>query len=251
MEKNDKRGKKRKYVRRTPVILSKEVPFIYKEAYKVLRTNLDFISSTSDIKSILITSAVPEESKSITAINLALTLAEDGHSVIVVECDLRKPSIAKYLNLGYGIKGLSSILSGSSALTDCIVELKKIKINVLPAGLLPPNPSELLNQKQMEQIIEELKQIYDYVILDTPPVNVVTDAMVVGRMVDGVLLIIRSKFASTKAIRLAKQRLEAVNIRILGTVLTRFNIKKAGWKMGYDYINYEYNVVYNKRKKRR
>lgn len=221
-------------------ILTKDAPFPYIEAYKTLRTNLDFVSSANGIKSILVTSAIPEETKSTTAINLAITLAESNYSVIVVECDLRKPTLRKYLKLERGKKGLSSLLSAGLAPDECIVNVDSLGISVIHAGTVPPNPSELLNQERMRELIEVLKQSYDYVILDAPPITVVTDAAIVGRMADGALLVVRSRFAPTKTIRLAKERLQAVNVKVLGAVITCFDVKKSGWKSGYDYERYEY-----------
>lgn len=226
-------------------ILTGKSPFAFVEAYKTLRTNLDFVSSASGAKCILITSAVPDESKSTTAINLALTLAGDGHSVIVVECDLRKPILRKYIRVPRGGKGLSALLSGNATLDECVNALPEYGIHLIHSGAIPPNPSELLNQDRMRDLIEHLKEQYDYVLLDAPPVTVVTDAAVVGRMADGALLVIRSRFAPARTIRLAKQRLDTVNVKVLGAVLTRFDLKKSGWRGGYDYDGYAYGYSHS------
>ena len=238
-------GSRRSRLSKFYSVMSDDIPFAYVEAFKILRTNLEFLSSTDEIKSILITSAVPEENKSTTAINLALTFARSKKSVIIVECDMRKPTFQKYLKLGRGNKGLSSILAGKSAIKECIVPMDEFGISVLPAGEIPPNPSELLNQGRMITLIEWLKKQYDYVILDAPPVTVVTDAAIVGRIADGGLLVVRSQYAPTKTLRLAKRRLETVGVRILGVVLTRVEVKKNRWRSGY---NYEY--TYGQRKKK-
>lgn len=221
-------------------VTGKDTPFAYTEAYKTLRTNLGFLTSVSGVRSILITSAVPEESKSTTAINLAVTLASSGKSVVLVECDLRKPVLRKYLKRELGPAGLAAYLADVVGLEDCIADLPDLGISVISAGVIPPNPSELLNSERMHNLIETLKLNYDYVLLDAPPVTVVTDAAVVGPMTDGAILVVRSKFASARTIRQAKARLEAVGIRILGGVLTRFDLKKSGWRDGYHYSGYEY-----------
>ena len=221
-------------------VAAKETPFAYVEAYKSLRTNIGFLSNVSGVRSILITSAIPMESKSTTAINLAITLADSGHSVVLVECDLRKPVLRKYLKRELGQTGLAAYLAGLVTLDDCIVDLTDLGISVIGAGVVPPNPSELLNTTRMQELVELLKHNYDYVILDAPPVTVVTDAAVVGRLTDGALLVVRSKFASARTVRQAKAKLENVGIRILGGVLTRFNMRKSGWRAGYDYNQYEY-----------
>ena len=244
MIKSKKRRKNREKIRKLQnfiSILEKNTPFSYIEAFKTLRTNIDFISSTNGISSILVTSAVPDESKSTTAINLAISLVENRHSVVLVECDLRMPMLRKYLKLDKGTRGLSSVLAGKCSLEDSILDVKELGISVIHAGAIPPNPSELLNQNRMKQVIENLENRFDFVILDGPPVTVVTDAIVVGRMTDGALLVVRSRFAPTKTVRLAKQKLESVNIKVLGAVLTRFNCKKWGWRSGYSYQGYENN----------
>lgn len=221
-------------------VAAKDTPFAYVEAYKSLRTNVGFLSNVSGVRSILITSALPQESKSTTAINLAITLADSGHSVILVECDLRRPTLRKYLKRELAQGGLASYLAGLVNLDDCIADLSDLGISVIGAGVVPPNPSELLNTIRMQELVELLKQNYDYVLLDAPPVTVVTDAAVVGRLTDGALLVVRSKFASARVIRQAKAKLENVGIRILGGVLTRFDMRKSGWRSGYDYQKYEY-----------
>ena len=235
-QKNNIAGRSTKFVS----VAAKETPFAYVEAYKSLRTNIGFLSNVSGVRSILITSAIPMESKSTTAINLAITLAGSGHSVVLVECDLRKPVLRKYLKRELGQTGLAAYLAGLVTLDDCIVDLTDLGISVIGAGVVPPNPSELLNTTRMQELVELLKHNYDYVILDAPPVTVVTDAAVVGRLTDGALLVVRSKFASARTVRQAKAKLENVGIRILGGVLTRFNMRKSGWRAGYDYNQYEY-----------
>lgn len=221
-------------------LLVKDAPFGFVEAYKTLRTNLEFVSSASNARCIVVTSAVPNESKSTTALNLAITLAGSGRSVIVVECDLRKPVMRKYLKLERGSQGLSSLLCGIVTADECIMKSEQLGISLIHAGTVPPNPAELLGQDRMMDLIQTLKERYDYVILDAPPVTVVTDAAVLGRMADGALLVVRSKFASAKTVRLAKRQLESVNVKVLGAVITRFDVKRSGWRSGYGYGGYDY-----------
>lgn len=236
-------------VKKPQAILSAASPFAYVEAYKTLRTNLEFVSAANDIQTIVVTSALAEESKSTTVINLALTLAEGNHSVIIVECDLRKPVMRRYLKLSRQTKGLSSILASNTSLEECVVEIKESNISVICAGTVPPNPSELLNHERMQELLEALKEEYDYIILDAPPITVVTDAAILGRIADGAILVIRSKFAQAKTVRLAKQRLESVGVQLLGAVITRFDMKKSGWRSGYAYKGYEYGYGQKGRKK--
>lgn len=238
MRKKDSIGLKK--AQRFHSILDKDVSFSYVEAFKTLRTNLDFVTSFSEVRSIMVTSALPEECKTTTVLNLAVALAENKYSVIVIECDLRKPAFHKYLKLKNTTKGLSSLLSPGTDINECITEVEKLGISVIHAGLIPPNPSELLARGRMRVIIDILKQRYDFVIVDTPPMGVVTDAAVVGQVCDGAVLVVRSRFAQTKTIRLAKQRLESVDIKILGAILTRYNAKKSRGQSGYTYSDYKY-----------
>ena len=235
-QKNNPVGRSTKFVS----VASKETPFAYVEAYKALRTNIGFLGNVSGVRSILITSALPMESKSTTAINLASTLADDGHRVALVECDLRKPVLRKYLKRDLAQAGLAAYLAGLAELNECIMDLPDLGFSVIAAGVIPPNPSELLNTPRMAALVEMLRRNYDYILLDAPPVAVVTDASIVGRLCDGALLVVRSKFASAYTIRQAKAKLENLGIRILGGVLTRYQIRKTGWNGAYDYQNYEY-----------
>lgn len=222
---------------------AKDAPFNYAEAYRSLRTNINFIASTEDVKSIVVTSALPQESKSNVAVNIAVSLATEGKKVILIDCDLRKPVIHQYLKMGRHRDGLTEVLAGKAELEDCIARFKDVKISVLPAGAVPPNPSELLSQKRMKALIKALEDNFDYVIIDAPPVSVVTDAAIISSYVDGAILVVRSKFASIEAIQLAKKRLVDVNAKILGVIVTRYDAKKSAKSTGYSYT-YDYNYHY-------
>ena len=235
-KKNNSTGRSGKFFS----VNDKDTPFAYVEAFKSIRTNIGFLTKVNDVRCILVTSAVPAESKSTTTINLAVTLANGGHKVAVVECDLRKPVLRKYLKRELGQAGLAAYLANLAELDECLVDLPDLGISVIGAGVVPPNPSELLNTPRMEQLIAMLRRNYDYILLDAPPVAVVTDASIVGRLCDGALLVVRCKFASAYTIRQAKAKLENLGIRILGGVLTRYQIRKTGWRGAYDYQNYEY-----------
>ncbi|MBQ6525319.1 MAG: CpsD/CapB family tyrosine-protein kinase [Clostridia bacterium] len=216
-----------------------DVPFNYVESFKSLRTNLNFIAATEKLNTFILTSAIPGEGKSNTAINLAITLAEDSKSVVVVDCDLRKPSLNRYLKLGRNFKGVTDILTGNATVEEALIQFEDLGIHVLTAGAVPPNPSEMLSAEPMQKLINDLKAAFDYVILDTPPVSVVTDAAILGRYADGALLCVRSDFAPKETVQLAKERLTAVGVRILGVVLTGFDAKNDHKSSAYSYT-YEY-----------
>ena len=223
-----------------------DVPFNYVESFKSLRTNLNFIAATEKLNTFILTSAIPGEGKSNTAINLAITLAEDSKSVVVVDCDLRKPSLNRYLKLGRNFKGVTDILTGNATVEDALIQFEDLGIHVLTAGAVPPNPSEMLSAEPMQKLVEDLKGAFDYVILDTPPVSVVTDAAILGRYADGALLCVRSDFAPKETVQLAKERLTAVGVRILGVVLTGFDAKNDHKSSAYSYTyEYEYKSKSN------
>ena len=229
--------KKSKTSHRKLYVVSKDAPFQFVEAYKSLRTNLEFLSAASNCKTILITSSVPEEGKSNVAINLAMTLAASNKRVVLVDCDMRKSAISRYLRIPRTHSGLTNVITSRdiSTLPEALVRLKDNNITVLPVGPIPPNPAELLSTSIVEQIFSALQQTYDYVIVDTPPVSVVTDAAVLSRVADGVLLVVRPGVTTIQGAQLSKKNLEAVNAHILGVVMNGYNAKKTGRKDGYSY----------------
>ena len=233
-------GKKKKEGehRTLQLITDKKMPFGYVEAYKSLRTNLDFMAGSMDVHTLVITSTVPEESKSNVAVNLALTLAESGKKVALLH---------RYLKAGHNVKGVSNVLSNQCTLDEALQELKEMNLTFLPAGTPPPNPSEMLSQPQMQAMVDTLRQKFDFVILDAPPVSVVTDAAVIGRYVDGAMFVVRSDYAPADAVRGAVKKLQDAGVRVLGSVLTRYDMKKAlkGSSYAYSYA-YNYNYAYGK-----
>lgn len=225
------------------LISQKGMPFAYVEAYKSLRTNLNFLTSSSGVRAFVVTSTLPEEAKSNVSVNLALTLAESNKNVVLVDCDLRKPVLHKYLKAGHNVKGVSNVLSHQCSLEDALVHLDEFNITFLPAGTPPPNPSELLGQPQMEKLIQQLRATFDYVIFDAPPISMVTDAAVIGRQVDGALFVVRSNYASAEVVEAAVKKLRDMKINVLGAVLTRYDAKSAlkGSNYAYNYYGYGYS----------
>ncbi len=192
------------------------------EAYRQLRTNIQFSSLDRPLKTLLITSTNPEEGKSTTLANLAVSLAQAGHSVVLVDCDLRRPSLHELFGLRNG-EGLTTCLLNPKAdhlpLQESGVEL----LRLLTSGALPPNPSELLGSQRMGEVIQLLREQADYVLFDAPPIIAVTDAAVLATRVDGVLLVIRAGKTRREMAQKAKALLEKVNAHILGVVLN--NVK--------------------------
>lgn len=200
------------------LILEKDVPFSVEEAYKSFRTNLFFSLPEDECKIIEITSSTQNEGKSITAINLAIALAKNRSKVILIDCDLRLPTIARKLKIKQK-PGLTNLLFGLSNIQDIICHHSS-GIDVIPAGDLPPNPSETLGSSRMITTLDFLKNHYEYVILDVPPIGVVTDAAVLASKVSGVVLVVRQGFATNEGVDAAINKLKIANANILGFVLT-------------------------------
>lgn len=224
------------------LMVSKDAPFQFQEAFKSLRTNIKFMAVSKECKKMIITSAIPGEGKSSVAINLSVSLAETGSRVLLVDCDLRKPIIHRYLRIdNKHCKGITHVLSGGM-LKDSVVSVKGTNLHVMVADAIPPNPAELLGSKRMKNMIDSLDKYYDYIIFDTPPVSVVTDAAVLSQFVDGAILVIAQNHATVDQIALAKKNLMAVHANILGVVLNNFNTKRADKDSGYYYsYNYDYH----------
>lgn len=221
-------------------MVGENAPFSYNEAFKSLRTNLKFLAMGKSCKKIILTSAIPAEGKSSVCINLATSLVEGGSRVLLVDADLRKPVLHRYLHLRRAQKGLTALLSGASP-EETIITLDS-GLKVLLSDAIPPNPAELLGSEQMKQLIDILSHSYDYILFDTPPVSVVTDAAVLSQFVDGVIFIVRQNHATFEEAQLAKKNLDAVHAHILGAVLNDFDTKSADRESGYYYsYNYDYS----------
>lgn len=188
------------------------------EQYRTIRTNIQFASTVDQqMKTIVVTSAGADEGKTTTAANLAVVFAQSGQKVLLVDADMRKPTIYKAFHLNNN-GGLSSLLSTRESLRENVQQTAVNNLSVLTQGPLPPNPSELLSSMRMSQIIEEAEKTYDIVLFDMPPVVAVTDAQIMASKVDGTILVIRENVAKKDAIIKAKELLQMVNAHILGVV---------------------------------
>ncbi|MTD56545.1 polysaccharide biosynthesis tyrosine autokinase [Amycolatopsis pithecellobii] len=189
------------------------------EAFRKIRTNLQFIDVDQPRKTIVITSALPEEGKTTTVCNMAIVLARAAHRVVLVESDLRRPRATDYLGLEGGV-GVTSVLSGRVPLDKALQPWGKSTFDVLASGPIPPNPSELLASRHMAGLLAELRDRYDMVLLDAPPLLPVTDAAVLGTICDGALLVARYGKTSKHQIKTAVTALDTVSVPLLGTVFT-------------------------------
>lgn len=189
------------------------------EAFRMLRTNLQFLAVDNPPRVIVVTSSMPSEGKSTTATNIALALAEAEHNVLLVDGDLRRPVLAKYLDL-VGPVGFSTVLSGTAPLSEALQKTRFPGLTVLTSGATPPNPSELLGSLAAKELLSELREQFDYVIVDSSPLLAVTDAAILANIADGVLLMAR--FGQVKRDQLARAvgNLRDVGARLLGAVFT-------------------------------
>lgn len=188
------------------------------EAYRTLRTNLSFYSLDNPLRSLVVTSAAPDEGKSTTVANLAVTMAQSGRKTILVDCDLRRPSLHTLFNLQNNTGFTNMLLDENAA-----APLQKTEVDnllVLTSGPKPPNPADILGSRQMDRIIATLVEQADMVLFDAPPVVAVTDAVVLGTKVDGVLLVVSAGKTRRDHAEKAKQILEKANVRIIGATLT-------------------------------
>lgn len=208
------------------------------EAYKTLRTNIQFSSLDKQTKVIMVTSTSPSEGKSTTASNLAITMAQSDKKVLLIDCDLRKPSIHRAFNL-LNTKGLTNVLVEDLDYRDICNTVGVPNLEILTTGPKPPNPSELLGTVKMETFIGMVSQDYDMVIIDTPPVLPVTDAAVLCRVVDGVIFVVDYGQTTFDMAIIAKETLDKVNAKIIGTVINKVPTKGLGRYNYYYYYNDE------------
>lgn len=188
------------------------------EQYRSIRTNLQFASVDKAFTTLVITSAGPAEGKSLTAANVAATFAQQDKKVLLVDADLRKPTVHYTFHVE-NTKGLSNYLIGEHALEECIVRSTVANLSIVTSGPIPPNPSEILSSKKMQQFVAEAKAEFDLILFDSPPVLAVTDPAILSKMCDGVLLVVRSKSTEYEEAIKAKEQLEQVKANILGVVL--------------------------------
>lgn len=188
------------------------------EQYRTIRTNLQFASAVDQkLHTLVVTSSGPSEGKSTTSANLAVVFAKAGQKVLLVDADMRKPTVFKTFQLDNTF-GLSTILSTNKNLAQVVQKTMVKNLSVLTSGPKPPNPSELLGSKRMNQIITAMKQSYDFIIFDMPPVATVTDAQIMASKVEGTLLVVRENVTDKESLAKAQNLLNLVNARILGVV---------------------------------
>ncbi|MBQ8975395.1 MAG: CpsD/CapB family tyrosine-protein kinase [Oscillospiraceae bacterium] len=217
-------------------------PFILKEAFKALRTNVTFSLVGSSSKCIGVASAERSDGKSTVLLNLAISYAQLGKKVILLDCDLRRPSIAKNLKIK-SVPGLSDVIVGEETMENAIQTIKQYKLDVLPSGSIPPDATRLLESKQMEVMFQILKKYYDYVFVDLPPTTVVADSSIISKNLDGYIVVVRHGKSEYRRINDVINQLKMVDAKILGFV---YNDAPVATKKGYGYYKYGYGYGYYK-----
>ena len=214
-------------------IVDKLPKSITAESYRSLRTNIQYSSIDKQVKTLVVTSSNAGEGKSTVAGNLAYTFFQNGKRVLIIDCDLRKPSLHRKFNVS-NEEGLTDVLVGTSKLNNV---MKKIDDNLylLTTGTLPPNPAEIIGSNTMENFLEQCKINFDYIILDTPPILPVTDSKLLAIKADATVVVVRSEVSKSKHVSQAFKELEKVNANILGTILN--DVEMYSEKLYYDYSN--------------
>lgn len=226
-------------------------PFAVVESYNTIRANLLFLLSQYKGETVAVSSACAGEGKSTTALNIAVSFSQLGKRALIIDADLRKPTLHKKLHVDNN-KGLSNILAGFCEFDDAVCKINP-NLEVLTAGAIPPNPSELIASQAFDALMDNLKEIYDYIIIDTPPVNIVSDALLIGPRTDGILLVVKSDYTLHEDFKAAVSSIEFANIRILGTVINAVDQKKnakykykSKYRRYYRYKNYSDSTYINK-----
>lgn len=221
--------------------LHKNLDFTATEQYKILRANLSFTIPEDVVCPIIgVTSSVRGEGKSTTAVNLSYVLAESGKKVLLIDGDLRIPSIAKKMGIE-SAPGLSNLLMRYESRQ--ILSFKSGILDnwfIIPAGNIPPNPSELLGSAKMEKFLQSMAEDFDYIIIDLPPVNIVSDALAVSRYITGMVVVVRQDYTEKKEFEACSRQLELSNVKVLGCVM---NGEKSG-KGSYGRYNKKYYKKY-------
>lgn len=207
--------------------------YFYEEAIKTLRTNIQFTGK--NVKTIMFTSCFPNEGKSDVTFQLCQEIGNMGKRVLLIDADIRKSAYVSRYRIKQKVNGLSQYLSGQLAKEFLIYQTNFLNVDIIFAGPMAPNPSELLEEEAFRELLEEVRARYDYIIIDTPPVGSVIDAAIIAKESDGAVLVIESERVSYKVAQKSMEQLEKTGCKILGAVLNKVNIEKNKYYGKYDY----------------
>ena len=221
----------------------------FAEAFRTLRTNINFAGLDNPYKTLVVTSAGPNEGKSTTSSNLGIVMAQANNKVLLVGADLRRPTLHRLFGVDDTV-GITNVLVNDLNPAEVAVESNVPGLYILPSGPIPPNPAELIGSQRMQKMIERARETFDYVLIDSPPVLIVTDTLLLSAMVDGVILVIKSGVARVDATREAKGKLENVGAKIVGAVLNKVNMSSHDYYY-YSYYYYHQGGGENKKKSKK
>lgn len=218
------------------LIVKKDPKSPVSEAYRDIRTNIKFANIDRDVKKILVTSSVASEGKSTTISNLACTLADDDNKVLVIDCDLRKPTIHKKFSIRNN-RGLTDILVTKEDYTDYKQKIYD-RLDIITSGRIPSNPSEILGSNSMKQLLQIVENDYDYILIDSAPISAVTDSLIISSYVDGVIIVIEAGKTPIEIVKNSVEKLRNVSANIIGTILNNVEINSRNNMYYYSYSRY-------------
>ncbi len=235
--------------RRSSTLLNEKTSFTVTEAYKAARTNILFVLGASKgCKKIIVTSANPGEGKTTTAINLAIAFAQTDAKVLIIDADLRKPRMYRHFKLERK-DGLSDILCDMIDFESAIHHIDEYGIDCITSGQIPPNPTELLSSEAMGNLLDKLSEMYDYIFIDTPPITVVTEAAVMTKFVNGVIMVVRQNYTIHESLAKARANLLFADAKILGYILNDISAAHYGYgryyNRGYSSYSFDYDYGYS------
>lgn len=208
---------------------------IYDEAIRALRTNIQFSDIDKNLKKLVISSSFPSEGKSNISYELGKSFAQTGAKVLIMECDLRNPSIKAIAKINNSV-GITNLLLKNINPDEAILQSKDLpSLHFMLSGPIPPNPTELLSSNAFKELIQYLDKKFDYIIIDTPPIGVVTDAAILATLADGVILVVKSEETKKEEVKNSIERFEHVGGKIIGAVLTRVKVQGSAYKNSYYY----------------
>ncbi len=219
---------------RTIALLNDSTPFAVKEAYKAARTNLMFMFAEHAQKCVSVTSSFPGEGKTTTCANLAISFAQTGAKTLIIDADLRKPRMHRMFSV-HATPGVTDVLGSFAKPEEAMCKTQYENLYLIPAGTIPPNPAELLSSQSMQQLLKQLVEVYgfEYVFVDTPPINMVTDAAVVSQNLAGSIVVVKSGETNKESLKSAVLALEQAGINIMGFVLNDVTMDRYSYKYGY------------------
>ncbi len=207
------------------------------EAFRSIRTNLSFLSPDKPLQSILITGGGASVGKSLVLVNLAISIAQNEKKVIIIDADMRRPMLHRFFGMtNFG--GLSNILTNEDTFENVLRETDIENLKVISAGIIPPNPAELLSSKKMEEVLKKAQNNADMILIDSPPAVAVTDPVIISNKVDGVILVVASHQTQKDLLQSAQENLEKANANIIGTILNKYPVKKSRYYQKYYYSSY-------------